>query len=140
MKNLTLLYISLSGNTKSFINRLEKLLSKDYNVKTIDIKDLIKEKNEFYKIAENFIAFVPTYLEGGNGIDNGTREILTTPLKDFISYEENYKYCLGVIGSGNKNFNKQYSEDFNIPLLDTFELRGNNEDLDRVKNIILSIY
>ena len=45
MKNLTLLYISLSGNTKSFINRLEKLLSKDYNIKTIDIKDLIKEKN-----------------------------------------------------------------------------------------------
>lgn len=147
MKNLTLIYMSLSGNTKSFINRLEKLLSKDYNIKTINIKDLVKEKNEFYKISENFIAFVPTYLEGGNGIDNGTREILTTPLKDFISYEENYKYCLGVIGSGNKNFNKQYcltakqySEDFNIPLLDTFELRGNNEDLDRVKNIILSIY
>lgn len=147
MKNLTLVYISLSGNTKSFINRLEKILSKYYNISSLDIKELVHDNKNFYKLNNSFITFVPTYLEGGNGIDNGTREILTTPLKDFISFEDNYKNCLGVVGSGNKNFNlqycltaKQYSNDFGFPLLDTFELRGNNEDLERVKNIILSIY
>lgn len=147
MKNLTLVYISLSGNTKSFINRLEKILSKYYNISSLDIKELVHDNKNFYKLNNSFITFVPTYLEGGNGINNGTREILTTPLKDFISFEDNYKNCLGVVGSGNKNFNlqycltaKQYSNDFGFPLLDTFELRGNNEDLERVKNIILSIY
>jgi putative nrdI-like protein len=147
MKNLTLVYISLSGNTKSFINRLEKILSKYYNISSLDIKELVHDNKNFYKLNNSFITFVPTYLEGGNGIDNGTKEILTTPLKNFISFEDNYKNCLGVVGSGNKNFNlqycltaKQYSNDFGFPLLDTFELRGNNEDLERVKNIILSIY
>lgn len=147
MKNLTLVYISLSGNTKSFINRLEKILSKYYNISSLDIKELVHDNKNFYKLNNSFITFVPTYLEGGNGIDNGTKEILTTPLKNFISFENNYKNCLGVVGSGNKNFNlqycltaKQYSNDFGFPLLDTFELRGNNEDLERVKNIILSIY
>lgn len=147
MKNLTLVYISLSGNTKSFINRLEKILSKYYNISSLDIKELVHDNKNFYKLNNSFITFVPTYLEGGNGIDNGTKEILTTPLKNFISFEDNYKNCLGVVGSGNKNFNlqycltaKQYSNDFGFHLLDTFELRGNNEDLERVKNIILSIY
>ena len=147
MKNLTLVYISLSGNTKSFINRLEKILSKYYNISSLDIKELVHDNKNFYKLNNSFITFVPTYLEGGNGIDNGTKEILTTPLKNFISFEDNYKNCLGVVGSGNKNFNlqycltaKQYSNDFGFPVLDTFELRGNNEDLERVKNIILSIY
>lgn len=147
MKNLTLVYISLSGNTKSFINRLEKILSKYYNISSLDIKEFVHDNKNFYKLNNSFITFVPTYLEGGNGIDNGTKEILTTPLKNFISFEDNYKNCLGVVGSGNKNFNlqycltaKQYSNDFGFPLLDTFELRGNNEDLERVKNIILSIY
>lgn len=147
MKNLTLVYISLSGNTKSFINRLEKILSKYYNISSLDIKELVHDNKNFYKLNNSFITFVPTYLEGENGIDNGTKEILTTPLKNFISFEDNYKNCLGVVGSGNKNFNlqycltaKQYSNDFGFPLLDTFELRGNNEDLERVKNIILSIY
>lgn len=147
MKNLTLVYISLSGNTKSFINRLEKILSKYYNISSLDIKELVHDNKNFYKLNNSFITFVPTYLEGGNGIDNGTKEILTTPLKNFISFEDNYKNCLGVVGSGNKNFNlqycltaKQYSNDFGFPLLDTFELRENNEDLERVKNIILSIY
>ncbi len=51
---------------------------------------------------------MPTYLDGGNGLDNGDTEILTETLREYLEYEENHILCLGVVGSGNKNFNNQY--------------------------------
>ena len=46
---------------------------------------------------------------------------------------------MGIIGSGNRNFNKQfcltahqYSEEFGFPVLDEFELRGTEEDVIRI--------
>ena len=75
--------------------------------------------------------FLPTYLEGGNGVDNGDVEILTTPVGDFIAYGDNARKCFGVVGSGNRNFNnqycltaKQYSQRFGFPVLADFEMRG----------------
>ena len=48
---------------------------------------------------------------------------------------------MGIIGSGNRNFNKQfcltahqYSEEFGFPVLDEFELRGTEEDVIRISN------
>ena len=35
------------------------------------------------------MSLLPTYLEGGNGVDNGDVEILTTPVGDFIAYGNN---------------------------------------------------
>ena len=59
-------------------------------------------------------------------MDSGDVEILTNDLAAFIEYEENYKKCFGIVGSGNRNFNnqycltaKQYSQRFGFPLLDT---------------------
>lgn len=148
MKKIDLFYISLSGNTDSFVRRLreELIINYDFNELNIyNIKDL-KKTNSFFKIENDFIAFVPTYLEGGNGIDNGDVEILTTPFKDYLKQDNNYEHCLGIVGSGNKNFNnqycltaKQYSEAFNKPVIDNFELRGTNEDLDRIANKINSL-
>lgn len=85
------------------------------------------------------MVFVPTYLEGGNGVDNGDQEILTETMREYIDYENNAALCLGVIGSGNKNFNyqycltaKQYAEQFSIPFLADFELRGTTQDIERI--------
>ena len=93
---------------------------------------------------EPFVALLPTYLEGGNGIDNGDVEILTKPLGDFIAAHDNYKRCFGIIGSGNRNFNnqycltaKQYSKRFGFPMLGDFELRGTQSDIERLAPIIL---
>lgn len=115
------------------------LFYSNYKIKTIHVKDLIKQNQPFTKLNYPFITFLPTYLEGGNGIDSGNTEILTTPLKDFIAYQNNYKNCLGIVGFGNKNFNhqycltaKQYSEKFNFPVLDTVELRGMQNDVERI--------
>lgn len=145
MNKITLLYISLSGNTLSFVNRLSEYLLTTYDTKTrlINIKDL---DHQTFPLTEHYITIVPTYLEGGNGVDNGDKEILTTPLREFIKEYDNYNYCLGVIGSGNKNFNnqycltaKQYSQQFNIPVIDNFEMRGTNEDIQRIGDKIEQI-
>ena len=72
---------------------------------------------------------------------------LTTPLGDFIAYGDNASKCFGVVGSGNRNFNnqycltaKQYAERFGFPVLDTFELRGLNEDVKRIGLKIEELY
>ncbi len=44
------------------------------------------------------------YLNGG-GIDSGFTEIMTNALGEYIAYNDNAKQCVGVVGSGNKNFN-----------------------------------
>ena len=147
---ISLVYISLSGNTASFIKRLSAFLQErheDAEIEQVDIKDMVKEERPFYAMCQFFVAFLPTYLEGGNGLDNGDVEILTNDLGDFIAFEENYKRCFGIVGSGNRNFNnqycltaKQYAERFGFPVLDTFELRGLNEDVKRVGLKIEELY
>ncbi|KXT77838.1 class Ib ribonucleoside-diphosphate reductase assembly flavoprotein NrdI [Streptococcus sp. DD13] len=143
---VSLVYISLSGNTESFIKRLTTYLQfhSDLVVDQVHVKDLVKEEIPFFKVETPFVAFLPTYLEGGNGVDTGDREILTTPLRDFIAYEQNDRNCMGIVGSGNRNFNrqycltaKQYSQQFGFPVLYNFELRGLNQDIEEVGKIII---
>ncbi|MEX2804381.1 class Ib ribonucleoside-diphosphate reductase assembly flavoprotein NrdI [Streptococcus sp. H31] len=143
MSQLTILYISLSGNTHSFVSRLSDYLSLNHNItpRLINVKEL---RHETFALSEPFVALLPTYLEGGNGLDNGDQEILTTPLGDFMASHDNYKYCFGIIGSGNRNFNnqfcltaKQYAERFGFPVLDEFELRGTSSDIERIAEKIL---
>ena len=143
---ISLVYISLSGNTASFIKRLSAFLQErheDAEIEQVDIKDMVKEERPFYAMSQFFVAFLPTYLEGGNGLDNGDVEILTNDLGDFIAFEENYKRCFGIVGSGNRNFNNQYcltAKRFGFPVLDTFELRGLNEDVKRIGLKIEELY
>lgn len=143
MSDLTIVFISLSGNTLSFVKRLSLYLEEKQGIHTnpINIKNL---KHETFPVKDDFVAILPTYLEGGNGIDSGEVEILTNPLGDFIAAHDNYKHCMGIIGSGNKNFNnqycltaKQYAKRFGFPMLGDFELRGTNDDIERLAKIIL---
>ena len=140
---LSIIYISLSGNTQSFVKRLTEHLSSHYSLgtETINIKDL---NHKTFPITTTFVAILPTYLEGGNGIDSGDVEILTNPLGDFIAAYDNYKHCLGIIGSGNRNFNeqycltaKQYAKRFGFPMLGDFELRGTGTDIERLAAVIV---
>ncbi|MEO1771173.1 class Ib ribonucleoside-diphosphate reductase assembly flavoprotein NrdI [Candidatus Enterococcus ferrettii] len=143
---MKLLYISISGNTKSFVERIAAFSQEqhklDATLPVFDIQEI--SENSPFEVEENpFVTFVPTYLEGGNGVDNGDTEILTEVMREYLEYSENYKHCLGVIGSGNKNFNyqycltaKQYSEAFGFPLLADFELRGTDVDLKRIYAVL----
>lgn len=143
-----LVYISLSGNTHSFVGRLQTFFQfqTDWTVELVHVKDLVKYAQPFYELDGPSVAFLPTYLEGGNGVDNGDVEILTTPLGDFLAFGSNAKTCLGVVGSGNRNFNnqycltaQQYANRFGFPVIDTFELRGLQSDVERIGRAILSL-
>ena len=147
-KKIYLVYISLSGNTQSFVNRLTSFFQfqTDLEIESVHVKDLVKEEIPFYALDAPFVAFLPTYLEGGNGVDNGDTEILTNPLGDFIAYEDNHERCLGIVGSGNRNFNhqycltaKQYAERFGFPVIDNFELRGLQNDVERIGRKIIDV-
>lgn len=143
MSDLTIVFISLSGNTLSFVKRLGLYLQENHGIgtRTINIKEL---KHETFPVDDNYVAILPTYLEGGNGLDSGNVEILTNPLGDFIKAHDNYKRCFGIIGSGNRNFNnqycltaKQYEQRFGFPMIGDFELRGTISDIERLAKVIL---
>lgn len=144
MSTVTVVFISLSGNTLSFVKRLSQHLKEGYDIetKTINIKEL---NHQTFAVEEAFVAILPTYLEGGNGLDSGDIEILTNPLGDFIAAHHNYKRCFGIIGSGNRNFNnqycltaKQYAKRFGFPMIGDFELRGTISDIERLAKIIVA--
>lgn len=141
-----ILYISISGNTRAFVKRLETYAKEQHQLNSenplITSKE-ISENSPFDIEAAPFFTFVPTYLEGGNGVDSGDTEILTEVMREYLEYENNYLKCLGVVGSGNKNFNyqycltaKQYSEVFDFPFLADYELRGTAVDCERVYQIL----
>ncbi|WP_086312731.1 nrdI protein [Enterococcus sp. 7F3_DIV0205] len=138
---MKILYISISGNTRSFVKRLVSYAATEHNTQ-IEVKE-IQENSTLEKETTSFFTFVPTYLDGGNGVDNGDTEILTETMREYLEYQENFRYCLGVVGSGNKNFNhqycltaKQYAQKFDFPFLADYELRGTQEDLEHVFNVL----
>ncbi|MFC3927517.1 class Ib ribonucleoside-diphosphate reductase assembly flavoprotein NrdI [Streptococcus caprae] len=144
-QHLDIVYISLTGNTKSFVKRLVAYLNSQYTVDitTINIKELTN--HETFPVQGPIVAFLPTYLEGGNGVNTGDVEILTNPLGDFLASHDNYSRCFGIVGSGNRNFNhqfcltaRQYSQRFGFPVLDEFELRGLQDDVIRIGDNIMA--
>ena len=82
---------------------------------------------------------MPTYLDGGDGFTSGYTEMMTNPLGEYIAEGKNADNLIGVVGSGNKNFNEQYcltarmyAKAFDAPFVADYELRGTNEDLEVV--------
>ncbi|MGM9903428.1 nrdI protein [Enterococcus sp. 10A9_DIV0425] len=147
---MNILYISISGNTRGFAKKIADYAQAQHesnpDFPCITLKE-IHENSDFEKETQPFFTFVPTYLEGGNGVDNGDKEILTETMREYLEYENNYAQCLGVIGSGNKNFNhqycltaKQYAQQFGFPFLEDYELRGNPSDVERIYQKLVETY
>jgi protein involved in ribonucleotide reduction len=143
---MNIFYISISGNTRSFAKRLAEYSREQHQAEEslpeVTLHE-IHDNSDFKKETEPFFTFVPTYLSGGNGVDNGDTEILTETMREYLEYQENYKLCLGVVGSGNKNFNNQYcltaiqyAEQFGFPFLTDYELRGTISDIERIYGIL----
>lgn len=139
---MNVLYISISGNTRSFAQRLQAhaalLHQENAALPIIQLKE-ITDNTLPTDETQPFFVCVPTYLEGGNGIESGDQEILTEAMRDYLAYGHNAHYCLGIIGSGNKNFNyqycltaKQYAEQFQVPFLADFELRGTLSEIHTI--------
>lgn len=148
MNFIKILYISISGNTRSFVKNLQKyatgMQQQNENNLPIELEE-ITDLTDFKTETTPFFAFVPTYLDGGNGVDNGVKELMTNTLGEYIAYQNNADLCLGIIGSGNKNFNEQYcltakryADQFNTTFLDDYELRGTSRDVERIYHTLLN--
>lgn len=145
ISTLEIRYISISGNTRSFVNRLvayaEHQTPQKLSLNPVEISDTTPDFIE----TEPFVIFLPTYLEGGNGIDNGDHEIMTVALREHLRDHQNFRYCRGVIGSGNRNFNaqycltaRQYTQEFGFAFIGDYELRGTSADLTRIYQNLVS--
>lgn len=139
---MRILYISIEGNTRNFIEHLTDYAAAqhatDPNLPTITATE-ISDATDLTAETSPYFCFVPTYLNGGNGIDNGVKELMTNVLGEYIAYGNNARYLLGVVGSGNRNFNEQYcltakryAQKFNAPFIANYELRGVPADEQRV--------
>lgn len=118
---MNIIYYSMTGNVKSFINK------SDYFNQAINMEEIN------YKITQPYILITSTINFGD----------VPQKVKDFLSYSDNSHYIKGVISSGNKNWGPNFgragdiiSEKYNIPLLMKFEMRGNKESIDRFNNIM----
>ncbi|WP_439425400.1 class Ib ribonucleoside-diphosphate reductase assembly flavoprotein NrdI [Oenococcus alcoholitolerans] len=148
MKKVRVLYISIEGNSRNFMQRLEKY-SKEQNHQNPNFPEIdsveISDSTDFQVEDNPFFINVPTYLEGGTGIGPEIKEIFTNALGDYLDYKENYKKLLGVFGSGNRNFNvqfmltaKRYSAKYNAPLLYTYELSGIPKDIVNIYKAVIN--
>ncbi|GKT03782.1 class Ib ribonucleoside-diphosphate reductase assembly flavoprotein NrdI [Furfurilactobacillus entadae] len=147
MTPLNIRYISIEGNTRSFIDHLTAYAATQHEQNaanpTISARE-ISEQTDFADETAPYFAFVPTYLDGGNGIDNGVKELMTNVLGEYIAYHDNRTLCRGVVGSGNRNFNEQYcltarryAEAYGFPFIADYELRGTNRDVERIYSIMV---
>ena len=147
MEPIRLLYISIEGNTRSFADKLQNYANgmhdQNNSYPKVELKE-ISDQSDFENETIPYFISVPTYLTGGNGIDSGVTELMTNSFGEYLAYEDNAKYCWGVIGSGNRNFNEQYcltarryAEQFNAPFIADFELRGTGRDVERIYQILI---
>ncbi|WP_461226821.1 class Ib ribonucleoside-diphosphate reductase assembly flavoprotein NrdI [Lacticaseibacillus suihuaensis] len=138
---INLFYVSISGNTRAFVKRLvayaQKVHQADADQPEIHAVEYTEALNSDI-MDHPFFAMVPTYLDGGDGINNGVREVMTLDFRDELDQADPAN-ILGIVGSGNRNFNaqfgltaKHYARRFKSPVIGLFELRGNDEEADRI--------
>lgn len=146
MQPIRILFNSVSGNTRSFINHLidyaKTQNATDAESPLIEATE-ISDVTDFADETTDYFVFVPTYLDGGNGVDNGVKELMTNALGEYITYNENGKHVLGVVGSGNRNFNEQYiltarryAQATGSEVIGDYELRGTTKDVQRIYTIM----
>ena len=142
MAPINIIYISIEGNTRAFIKRLSAFAEQqhafDSDKPLINAKEITDQTIPEEEKAPFFV-FVPTYLTGGNGIDSGFTEIMTNALGEYIADGNSARKCIGVVGSGNRNFNEQYcltarkyAKQFNAPFIADYELRGTARDAEHI--------
>ena len=83
MTTINVLYISIEGNTRSFLKRLQTYANQMNSINpanpTINLKEITAQTIPAHE-EEPFFAFVPTYLDGGDGFTSGYTEMMTNSL------------------------------------------------------------
>lgn len=122
-------YSSSTGNTHAFIERL--------NLPAFRISR--QEPNKL--ITDNFILVLPTYADGEG------RGAVPKAVVHFLNEPENRKRIRGIIAGGNRSFGSTYAlagniiaQKCHVPCLYKFELRGTQEDVTNVHQILKNFW
>lgn len=120
---MLLVYMSVTGNVRNFVERT--------GFDSIELDT----SNPFIEVNEPYVVVVPSYV--GH---------ITDDVIDFVEYKDNIDYLVGFAASGNLNFDdlycingKELSEEFNKPLIFTFEYSGTDKDIEKFKEEISKI-
>ncbi len=107
-----IVYFSRTGNLEKFVKKL------NYSNYVEIVDDLIME--------ENYVLLISTINFGEVPIE----------YKKFL--KNNRKYLIGVAGSGNRNWGKNFAiaadkvaKKFDVPIIHKFELSGNEHDVNK---------
>ncbi|MFT8843483.1 MAG: class Ib ribonucleoside-diphosphate reductase assembly flavoprotein NrdI, partial [Schleiferilactobacillus harbinensis] len=98
MTNIRVLFISVSGNTRSCADKLAAYGQAQHQANADEPLVEVQEISEATMPAKEttpFVAMVPTYLDGGNGVDNGVKELMTNALGEYIADGGNEDLCIG---------------------------------------------
>ena len=93
----------------------------------------IEDAHPQYQMNDKYILILPTY-----------QDFMMDSVVDFLTYKDNKKNLLGLIGCGNRNFNdlfgqtaKKISVTLHVPILYLLELSGNSTDVKNVRQIVM---
>lgn len=119
---------SRTGQTRRFI---EKLCEELPSLEAIEID------SGWEKVDKPYVLVTPTYRFGN----------IPEEVEDFLETLENAENIVAVVSSGNMNWGRdrfamsgdKISKWMNVPWLHKFELRGNTQDLEIVKEELIKI-
>lgn len=113
-------YYTITGQTEQFINKT------GFKAHKID------DAEPKYEMGEKYILVLPSY-----------QDFMMDSVVDFLTFKDNKKNLIGLIGCGNRNFNdlygqtaKKISATLKVPILYLLELSGNSNDVKNVKDIV----
>lgn len=106
-------FYSITGQTERFIDKTQ--------LKAHQISDA----NPKYDMGQKYILIVPSY-----------QDFMMDSVVDFLTYKDNKKNIIGIIGCGNRNFNdlfaqtaKKIAATLKVPILYLLEFSGTNKML-----------
>lgn len=113
---------SLTGQTRRFLKKA------GYEADATELT----ETNFLDEVDAPFIVIVPSY-------DLELNELIF----DFLTADDNFKHCVGVVGTGNRNFGTDFAwvaqlvaHDFSLPLLFTCEFSGTPADYLKFREVV----
>lgn len=151
MKPIHVVYMSISGHVRSFIDRLtsyadELAQQSPSRYPRIDSEEIIDE-DDVHELDHDFVMFVPTYVSLSPKDHRTYFENSTIPLRELLNCGNNIHRCRGIIGNGDRFFgrafcltSRQYAKMFHLPLLATYESRGTSKDISTIYQKLVQQY
>lgn len=123
-----IVYFSQTGQTRKFVEKVAAVEKIEITTDHFEIE-----------MTEPFILVMPSY-------ETNVHPIVIDTAADFLETADNEYYCKGLFGGGNRNFAelfcitaKTLAEEYDIPLLHTFEFQGSPLDVKKIEEELLNI-